>query len=257
VYVRPYVRPEHKATDQLANPLARAMLDLPKGWTDPVRENAIATALLMFAPVIEGLQVRDGLEQGRYGLDARLFEDFYRASPTPIRVSLLNSPPAQYLLPDTFQRMYRETYQRPGLSTQEKHALSAALEKFLRHHPSCGPDYENEILDFFRNKHTVVIGMRLLGMHLTHVAAGDLGRLKRKLSAKDGGIRMTALQSLRLLLERHPPVEHPVAAFCTTPGLLRRAQSLSREDPDPHVRLQARHLLKGIRSHAPPARPPS
>jgi len=246
-FVRPTVRAEHQATDQLASPLGRALLDLPKGWTDEVRENAITTALLMFAPVIEGMQVRDGIEQGRYVLDTTLFENFYRQVPDTGRALLLRSPAAQYLPPDMHRRMFKETYPRPGLSSVDKARLGISLGAFLRHHPSCAMEYEDEILGMLRSRHLEHSGMWMMATYLTRISLRDRVRLERKLDQQNPETRRSALQAFSVLLERRDVVDITVSAHCTSASLMARVKQLTKDDPDPAVRRQARNFLKGLR----------
>jgi len=240
------VKDAWKATDQLSSPLGRLLLDLPRGWTDSRREAAIVTALLMFAPVVEAMQAQAGVESGRFSLDVRLFNDVYKACPATLRPRLLSSPPAKFLPPQDFERMFLQTYRQRGLSADDRARMAGTLEAFLSRHPRGAARYEREIIELLRSNVLVLAlrGLSMTGAFLAHLGREDLSRIGKKLDSRNATLRYSALRALQRLLERREQVDPDVTAFCLSESVRRRVQRLAARDSDPDNRVQAVKLLK-------------
>ena len=253
------VKKAWQATDQLASPFGRMLLELPAGWTTPARERSIITALLLFAPVIEAMQAQNGVEKGRFALDVRLFKDIYKACTPALRPRLLTSPPAKYLPPEDFRRMFLATYRQRKLSTDDKARLAGTLEAFLSRHPRMAPRYEDVILGLLRSNPLPLSlrGLSMAGAFLTRLTPDDLARLRNKLTSKNASLRNTALRALRQLRDRSGDVAPAVTAFCTSRPLQRKIQDLADRDPDSFNRAEATNLLRRMTrsSKAPSVRP--
>lgn len=252
------VREAWRSTDQLSSPLGRLLLELPRGWTDRRKENAIATSLLMFAPVIEAMRARDGLECGRFVLDVGLFKDFYQACPKPMRPRLLASPPAKYLPPAEFRRMFKTTYGQQGLTLEERTRLAGTLEAFLCQHPRLAPDYEDIILGMLRSSSLGLClqGLSMAGSFLVRLGPQELARIRKRLTSSNAALRHNALLALRFLLARRDEIDPSVLAFCTSDALLGKIEELAEKEPESANRTHAAKLLKLSRRLARIPRPP-
>lgn len=246
------VKAEDKATDQLHSPLARMLLALPRGWTEPARESAIITSILMFAPVIEALHARDGLLSGRFVLDVQLFKDSYASCPVHLRPTLMASPPAQFLPPADFQRMFLPTYRQRLIRRYYRYRLVGTLEAFLTHHPEVAARYEDIILELFRNSSPsfCASGMRMAGAFLRNLAPAELKRLLIKLRSTDPLLRHNAMWALRAFMERPETIAPALVAFCTSAAVMRRVEEVANNDPDLTYRPTAESLLKTLRRQA-------
>lgn len=224
------------------------MLELPRGWTDTARENAIVTALLMFAPVIEALMARNGIEQGRFSVDLQLFEDLYRACPQDMRVTVVTSAIFRLLPPDRFRQIFTETFHQHGLSALDKSRLTGILSPFLELHPEFVPAFEGEILSMLQSKVPSVrfYALELVGSFLNRVSPRDLARMKQMLKSKH--LRSNAIRGFRLFLERRSTVDPDVIAFCASEPLAQQIRTFAKKDPDEHVRWEARRFLKELRA---------
>ena len=235
-----------KATDQLPSPFGRLLLGLPRGWTDRRKENAIATSLLMFAPVAEAMRARDGLEAGRFALDVGLFKDFYQACPKAMRPRLLASPPAKYLPPLEFRQMFKATYGQRGIGLDDMARLASTLEAFLCRQPRLASDFEDIILGMLRSRTLGLClqGLSMAGSFLTRLAPKDRARIRSRLSSSNTALRHNALLALRFLLARRDEIDPALLAFCTSDALLRKVAELAEKEPDPANRAHAARLLK-------------
>jgi len=231
------------------------LLSLPRGWTDSTRENALATALLMFAPVTEALQARTGLQNGRYTLDLRLFSDAYASCPQALRPRLMASPPAQFLPPAGFRRMFMPTFRQPGTDVHDTVRMLWSLEAFLGHHPRLGERYKGVILETFRSPEASLCasGLRMAGAFLRHLDAGDLRRLRARLDSTKPLLRDNALWAIRAFVERADKVDRQVLAFCTAVPIRRRVEALARRGPDRALRSAASSVLAALNTLSAPA----
>ena len=237
--------------DRLYSPLGRMLLALPRGWTEEARESAIVTSLLMFGPILEAVQVRDGVLRRRFTLDVQLFRDAYNACPVSLRPRLMASPVAQFLPPADFHRRFLPTY-RQDLTGGDRLRMLGTLEAFLRHHPETAPRYEEVIHGLLRSRSPSLCasGSRMAGAFLRNLAPTEFGRLRNMLASKDSLLRHNAMWALRAFIERSKEVDPAVIAFCTSGPVLRRVETLARSDPNSTHRPIARSLLDALSSVA-------
>jgi len=211
--------------------------------------SAAGTALLL----LDGVNLAvldaayDSLRAGRLEIDAELISELYRLCPGHLKVELASSHLVPQLAPRFFEPIFDDAYRRP-MSVAQRAELSFGLHSYLSHHLDRIQKYRKVILNLMHHPHRQVAmhGLLLAGI-IGDLRRKDLELIERRLTSRAFYFRMNALNAVSHLLRRPHALSSEVLAFCTSDEVLSKTRRLYRADPDEHVRLCAKFVLRAHR----------
>jgi len=235
---------------QVGDSLAQHLLSLPKGWTEARRLDTVAAVFMLFdwrhAQLFPSL--REGLEQGRFAVDAQLLADLYATCPIKLKIELLNTPACGFLDPVSFKSLFRDAWSLGSLTASQRESLLYVLRGFFNRHPDRGFEYSDIILESLDSKNWHFhIPVFLVAGYLNEIPPHGLLRMKRGMRSANTELRMTAHNGLCMLVKRRREVSPAVNAFCLAPDVQSLAERIEKSDPSEDVRLCAHYLVKALR----------